>query len=132
MFPTVYALAPTIALFVSLQSFATPSQNVVADVKVQILSDSVSWNLVVPKDTKLNFEGPWSLRAKGNFPFTPGVEFSLGKAEFDQEKSRYLVPLLKKAEKGQAAEYKLVYFLCSKDNTWCKRIVFEGKIQQES
>jgi|GEM_PF-5569250 len=85
----------------------------------------------VPEGTKLNFDGPWQLSVNGDIPFQKGTSLSLGKGDFEESGARFVLPVSSVAGSalaGKSSNYTLKYFLCSKDSSWCKRVVKSGQL----
>jgi hypothetical protein len=105
-------------------------QNVEAVIETSFAKDASAFHVDIkpPAGTKLNFDGPWELAVEGDIPFTQGRKLTLGKVDFDKGASRFALPVTSQPLAGSAANYKVKYFLCSNDNTWCKRIVKQGAL----
>jgi hypothetical protein len=103
-----------------------------AQIKVSGSKSELVLKVIAPSGTELNFQGPWKLVLDGEVPVKSG-EKQFDVSKFDKTKDQFVVALneekaatwLKAPKKG---DYKITYFICSKEHTWCKREMAEGTI----
>ena len=108
-------------LFLAHSAMAVDAKDAVASIVTQLKKDSLIVNVNPPSGTELNFEGPWNLTI--NDP--NGAKSSFDLANFDKSAHKFSVLVPDK----KMTNYKVTYFLCATDHTWCKRDVKEGVIR---
>ena len=108
-------------LFLAHTAMALDAKEAVAAIVTQLKKDSFTVGVNPPSGTELNYEGPWNLTI--NDP--NGTKSSFDLASFDKSSHKFHVSIPDK----KMTNYKVTYFLCATDHTWCKRDVKEGVIR---
>lgn len=122
------------ALLPSVSLASTTPQNLEAVVTTSWEKTAKAFRVDVapPAGTKLNFDGPWELAVEGDIPFSQGKALKLGKNDFDKATSRFRLPVEATPPSDAQAKFKMKYFLCAEDNSWCKRIVKSGTLSTQA
>lgn len=106
---------------------APKSESAQASIKTSKTNEALIMKVEPSKGTHLNYDGPWKLEIKGDLPLVneKGV---YGIEAFDKEKESFTIPLLAKPSAKSKGDYKLIYFICSDDKSWCKRTETAGTL----
>ena len=112
-FPSAFAAAPV----------PTPNPDA-AEIRVTISEKGkVAQVGLVPKaGTVLNPDAPWELKI-ADPSWAKKLEY--GPSDFDFSKGVVRVSLAKPLQEKVALPFRLVYFVCNKEKTWCKRLVYQ-------
>ncbi len=101
-----------------------------ATITTQVTAKELKVAVKPPNGTDLNFDGPWKLTLTGELPLKDDKVRDFDVKAFNKDSRVFSVALdEKKSQKiSPGASYKLTYFLCSTDHTWCKREEASGPV----
>lgn len=98
-----------------------------AEIKTRRVDNSLVMQVNPPKGTHLNFEGPWKLEISGAVPLK-NMKGTYGLESFDQNTRSFTLELTRAMKAEEKGEFKLIYFVCAENNSWCKRTETKGTI----
>jgi hypothetical protein len=117
-------------LFPSLQAADKKSaMEKKAKIIVTVDKKRVAFKFVPPEGTKLNFDGPWLLELTPSTLFKQGSPLSYSLKDFNRKDQSFYIPVTGHIGSGVLGQYKATYFVCAKDNSWCKREQVQGMVR---
>ncbi len=127
---TIKVIAAIEIFFFSLAGTASPQANAEAKITASFsTTEQVSRiRLTPPQGVKLNYDGPWKLEIAGPMASKGKVKSPQTKEDFNKESQQFFFTSAQKisAQEAESSQWKLVYFLCNTENTWCKRLSAVG------
>ncbi len=98
------------------------------DATIAMASRTATLFLDVPSGIKLSPDAPWKGELSGPVIDKGGAKSNLNKSDLSIETSKLAVVFPKEISETdvRSSRWTLVYFLCNKANTWCKRLSAQG------
>jgi hypothetical protein len=130
---TVVPLSLLLASSSSLGAEAPPAEQPQLEVNVEPSKPGappfVTWKLRLKEGTKLNFDGPWSLKVTGEVSFSEGTQWTWDKSQFDTQQNQFKVSIKGAVTAPKTSQFKLTYFYCDTQNKWCRRVTESGEVK---
>lgn len=104
----------------------TASRDSVASFNAKISAQKFSLKMIAPAGTHFNYAGPWKLTLADGLP---AKKHTFGLESVNQSLHLFDIALDSSPNAKTDKSYSLVYFLCSDDNVWCKRVETKGSAE---
>jgi hypothetical protein len=129
-FRSLDRLALAATLMSSPHAWAATQAEAIAkvDATIAISSRTGTLSLAIPSGIKLNPDAPWKWELSGPVVDKCGAPSSLNKSALNSESATLTTHFPKEISDADVrnSRWTLIYFLCNKANTWCKRLTAQG------